>query len=160
MTHNCLACGKEFPARRQTSRYCSRRCAWSKNGGQNKKDQVWWKNNRGYIEGYIWITDGSQLRVKAHRFIMEGLLGRPLLASEDVHHVNGVKDDNRPSNLLLVSHGDHSRMSNLGRTYEKGYRLQLTDRQRHARSLRAVAMGLSEMGRAAIARATTTTGGK
>lgn len=36
-----------------------------------------------------------------HILIMEDFIGRPLLEGENVHHINGVKDDNRIDNLEL-----------------------------------------------------------
>lgn len=53
-------------------------------------------------DGYrVLVFGGKQIR--EHRWIMEQHLGRTLLPDETVHHVNGVRDDNRLENLELWS---------------------------------------------------------
>lgn len=144
----CETCGVAYRPARRTARFCSRPCMWAKNGGHNRKPESWWVNQRGYIEGRVWI-DGKQRHVKRHRWVMEQCIGRRLRPDEDVHHRNGIKSDNRIENLELLSHGEHSSLTGQQRTHKRGYKLRLTTEQRAARAER-----MRVMRRSAIALAT------
>jgi hypothetical protein len=45
-----------------------------------------------------------------HRIIGEQIAGRKLKSDEHVHHINGDKHNNHPSNLMILSAKDHAKL--------------------------------------------------
>ena len=134
----CCHGGIPVRPRDAQSKYCSRPCMWANNGkGQSKPDghSYWWVTAKGYIEGKVW-KDGRPIQMKQHRFVMESVIGRALLADEDVHHRNGNKTDNSPENLELITHGEHSRHHSAGRVHKRGYKINISPDERAKRSNR------------------------
>ena len=65
-----------------------------------------YQSKDGYI--FIYIPDhpyatGRKKYVMEHRLVMEKHIGRYLLPTEHVHHINEIKDDNRIENLKLCT---------------------------------------------------------
>ena len=98
------------------------RCRIGKGYFRGHKNPMWKggikKTSLGYI--YEWIPLDSPFLCMAgsnkneanyimqHRLVMAKHLNRPLTKKETVHHINGIKDDNRIENLELWSSNHQS----------------------------------------------------
>lgn len=108
-----------------------------------------WKGGRTIDpNGYVYIfmpghpaaTRGSGRYVAEHRLVMQEVLGRLLEPSEDVHHINGIKGDNRPDNLVVLTKVRHS--AHHRDTIEKMQAaLRIEDRKRNGRKGAAARWG-------------------
>jgi hypothetical protein len=142
----CEYCNKLFRPRNSMIRTCSKECGYKirKLIPHNKGKGSGWINSNGYRE----IRINGKI-IKEHRYLMELHIGRKLLPNEDIHHINGIKHDNRIENLQIILHHDHTSLSNKDRKYKKGYKLRLSDDERKRRS-----SFMKEMRKNAIKKAT------
>ncbi len=70
------------------------------------------KHTSGYINVYNPTNSfgGSQTYILEHRLVIESQIGRFLTKEEAVHHLNEIRDDNRPENLMaFTSESAHQR---------------------------------------------------
>jgi len=70
-------------------------------------------NFETYEKGYErWTTDyrGERSTLRVHRLLAVAEYGFEAVVGNDVHHINHIPWDNRPENIRLLSHADHSRL--------------------------------------------------
>lgn len=68
-------------------------------------------NSGSVVYRRIRTADGFQYE---HRVVMEAVLGRKLLPTEVVHHIDHDTLNNSPDNLQVVTAGQHTRIHHLG----------------------------------------------
>lgn len=74
---------------------------WSENVSSSKSRGKRYYDKNGYVLVYSSDKLGERVRIGEHRAVMQQKLGRKLEKYESVHHINGIRDDNRPENLEL-----------------------------------------------------------
>ena len=94
----CVDCDKELPYNTAT------RCRQCSNIGENNPH---WKGGLGTRKKYIVVYSPDhpykdcRNYVLEHRLVVEEQIRRYLEPQEVVHHINEMKTDNRPENLML-----------------------------------------------------------
>jgi len=133
---HCLTCGKLLVRKKYNNRsdkrgwswesikqfqirkYCNCKCSnhGEQNGRYGKGKQFTYQRGYKYVIVHNHPNTGYQHRIREHRLIMEKHIGRFLKPDEVVHHKNGILDDNRIENLVLMKRHEHQRMHNLERS--------------------------------------------
>lgn len=106
---------KKFGFHKGHPQYNTGRTHFKKGVSNNvRENNPMWKGGKTKMKsGYVLIYTPEHPNchkggyVSEHRLIMEKEVGRYLKPYEKIHHKNGVKDDNRPKNLEIVTDNVH-----------------------------------------------------
>jgi len=106
--HACPICGKLIDSTASMCHLCYVKTHSGRNSPNFREEPR--KTKGGYI--FVPIPEhpfcNSGGMVAQHRLVIEKKIGRYLTPDEIVHHLNGIRDDNRPQNLVITKCHSHS----------------------------------------------------
>jgi hypothetical protein len=90
-----------------------RRPLYGKDNPAYKKG--WWIDIHGYVQK-SWF--GGQIRMHHYVWCIENK--RDIPKGHQIHHINGIKTDNRIENLICLSNSEHQKLHNQNRCDKTG----------------------------------------
>jgi len=106
-TRVCPNCQTTFEIQKSSKqKICTQSCAYK----GNRKYGTKYITTQGYvaIKTHSERADSSGYGLE-HRVLMEKQTGKFLSTNEQVHHINGIKTDNRIENLIVLTNAEHQR---------------------------------------------------
>jgi len=116
----CDICGKERWVKYKNGKPIHSHCLECDRSNRYGDKCNNWKGGirKDKCNGYIYIffpthpeSDKNKC-IKRSRFVLEQKLGRPIRSDHVAHHVNRIRDDDRPENLIELHKLEHERLHN------------------------------------------------
>jgi len=113
----CKVCGKQrwvvLTKGHPAHQYCFLCAQKAKGLAHRRENNGHWKGGRRMSRGYVMIYCPDHSRAPKYGYIPEHILiweqehGCPVPEGHVIHHLNGIKTDNRPENLAAISKRKH-----------------------------------------------------
>ena len=112
---NCEQCGQPIerpPCHIKSHTFCSTKCLGIWNAQTRCGDRCARWNGGKYTnpDGYLFTRQEDGSYRQDHRLEVERHLGRRLTSDEIIHHIDGNKQNNLYSNLMIVTRSEHAKI--------------------------------------------------
>ena len=88
----------------------------------------WRGGERTNSEGHVLLYRPEHPRAYQNGYVKRAIIvweeanDQPFPEGKDAHHDSGVPDDDRPENIVPLTHGEHTTITNMNREYPHGYK--------------------------------------